>query len=112
MDPEDTQDTLYETLQVSPRACPQVIRAAYRCLVQLNHPDKNSGSEAAIARLAQINLAYAVLSDPDKHHRYDQVLAKHGHITERRGTGGLAHPPNKTEPSGPPSTRPFAMRPL
>ena len=66
--------TLYEILEVSPHANAQVIRAAYRCLAQSNHPDKNCGSAAASARQAQLNLAYAVLSDVRRRLRYDQRL--------------------------------------
>lgn len=108
----DPQDTLYETLEVSPRACPQVIRAAYRCLAQCNHPDKHAGSEAAIARLAQINLAYTVLSDPAKRQRYDQLIALKNGFTERRGTG-VTDPGHAGAAASPvPQFRPFVLRPL
>ena len=32
--------TFYDTLEVRPRASAPVIKAAFRCLVQLNHPTK------------------------------------------------------------------------
>ncbi len=118
MSPQDTPqdappDTLYETLEVSPRACPQIIHAAYRCLAQFNHPDHHAGHEAAVAHMAQINLAYTVLSDPVKRQRYDQTIAlKHG-FTERRGAGPVSPPRHAaSEPSGVPQSRPFVLRPL
>ncbi|MDO8699418.1 MAG: DnaJ domain-containing protein [Rhodoferax sp.] len=58
--------TLYDTLEVSSKTCPQVISAAYRCLAQFNHPDKKPGSNAASERLAQINDAYAILSELER----------------------------------------------
>lgn len=105
--------TLYELLEVSPHASPQVIRAAYRCLAQSNHPDKNCGSAAASARQAQINLAYAILSDPLKRQRYDQRLgAQPASKPERRG--GELNPRVRTKPmaDAPPVSRAFAFRPL
>ena len=72
------EHTLYEVLEVSPRARAQVIKAAYRCLVQHCHPDKHQGTEHANDRLAQINRAYAILSDPVARLDYDRPRAVHG----------------------------------
>ena len=47
---------LYEILEVSPKARPAVIKAAYRCLVQENHPDKHPGDAEAAARMSMIEL--------------------------------------------------------
>ena len=44
--------SLYELLEVSPNASAAVIKAAYRCLVQQHHPDKNSGDRASETRLS------------------------------------------------------------
>jgi hypothetical protein len=60
----------YEILGVSRNASPTDIRNAYRKLVKLYHPDKNSSAEAKNAILL-INEAYEVLSDPDKKQQYD-----------------------------------------
>jgi len=74
----------YDVLQVSPQACDAVIRAAYRCLVQQFHPDRNPSGDAG-ERLAEINQAYALLADPMRRARYDQ---KAGVVRmEKRGTG-------------------------
>jgi curved DNA-binding protein CbpA len=49
----------YETLGVSPRASDAEVRAAYRRLVQLHHPDHNGGSAASTRRFEEIQEAYA-----------------------------------------------------
>ncbi|OGQ60983.1 MAG: hypothetical protein A3J24_12445 [Deltaproteobacteria bacterium RIFCSPLOWO2_02_FULL_53_8] len=105
--------TLYDILEVSPRACPQVIRAAYRSLAQYHHPDKQAGSIAASERQAQINHAYAVLSDPAQRQRYDQTIAVRDGFSERRGAGVQApdHPGEGVAVQHK-AARPFAFRPL
>lgn len=62
----------YEVLEVSPKASLEVIRAAYKSLMQRYHPDKN-GSESA-ERAPLIALAYDVLSNPEKRLAYDRAL--------------------------------------
>jgi curved DNA-binding protein CbpA len=68
--------THYDALEVSPNASPEVIRAAYRSLMQRFHPDRNPGDEAVAARAAVIAQAYAVLSDADKRAEYNQILQR------------------------------------
>jgi DnaJ-class molecular chaperone len=102
--------TLYDTLEVNPRACPQVIRAAYRCLAQYHHPDKQAGSQAASERQTLINQAYAVLSDPARRQRYDQTIALNDRFMERRGSAGARALPSDT--GGAKMSRPFVFRPL
>jgi molecular chaperone DnaJ len=58
---------LYERLQVSPRAEPEVIRAAYRALAKKAHPD--SGGDAG--RMVALNEAWSVLGDPIQRALYD-----------------------------------------
>ncbi len=104
---------LYETLEVSPRAGAAVIKAAYRCLVQLNHPDKHAGNVAAVERLAEINHAYSVLSDAQQRSSYDHLSGHAQPVAERRG-GGVK---TNVSPPAPPGTkravsRVFAFRPL
>ena len=58
--------TPYETLQVSPNASIDDIRAAYRRMVQLYHPDKVSElgpelREVAERHMKEINAAYEAL---------------------------------------------------
>ncbi|WP_210546844.1 J domain-containing protein [Rhodoferax sp. PAMC 29310] len=66
--------THYDALEVSPRASPEVIRAAYKSLMQRFHPDRNPSDEVASARAVQVAGAYAVLSDPAKKALYDKSL--------------------------------------
>lgn len=64
----------YEILEVSPKASPAVIRAAYRSLIQRYHPDKNPGDTAIAERAAQVIAAYEILSDEEKRAAYDGQL--------------------------------------
>jgi DnaJ-class molecular chaperone len=67
--------THYQVLGVQPDAEDLVIKAAYRALAQRYHPDKWDGLETeAQQRMAEINAAYAVLSDADKRREYDAEL--------------------------------------
>lgn len=68
--------THYATIGVSPDASPAEIKRTFRQKAARLHPDKKSGDADAMVKL---NLAYRVLSDPDKRQRYDQT----GEDTER-----------------------------
>lgn len=61
----------YAVLEVPRNATLEVIKAAYRRLCKLFHPDKNPGSAAAEARMKDINGAWEVLRDDDKRKSYD-----------------------------------------
>lgn len=65
----------YEILEVSPNASPEVIRAAYRSLMQRYHPDKNPDDNRAAERAVQVVQAYEVLSDADRRAAYDLSLS-------------------------------------
>lgn len=62
-----TDHDLYELLQVSPTADPDVIAAAWRRLAARAHPD--AGGDPA--RFQELELAYATLSDPGRRAAYD-----------------------------------------
>jgi DnaJ-domain-containing protein 1 len=68
----DRRINLYEILQVSPKAGPEVIQAAYRALARTYHPDVNASPDAA-RQMRQLNAAYGVLSDPQRRARYDEI---------------------------------------
>ena len=102
------QDSLYEVLEVSPRAGAAVIKAAYRCLVQQFHPDKNPGNPAAAERLSLINQAYAVLADPLLRARYDEKSGVGN--GERRGSGRALSPARPEAAQSESKLRPFAFR--
>lgn len=104
--------SLYETLEVSPLASHSVIRAAYRCLAQRHHPDKNQHCEDAGRRLTLINCAYAVLSDPVKRQDYDQRRRLPRGFVDRRGHGAMHSAPRMPSTGDSAEFRPFAFRPL
>lgn len=63
---------LYAELGVAPQAEPEVIRAAFRALAQRYHPDRQVGHSALwAAKMARINQAYSVLSQPERRRAYD-----------------------------------------
>lgn len=62
--------TAYDILEVSPKASPETIQAAYRSLAKRHHPDVPGGSHA---RMQIIVSAYEILSDPAKRRHYDKV---------------------------------------
>lgn len=64
----------YKTLQVDPEADPDVIQAAYRRLAQKFHPDLASDPESA-RRMALVNRAWELVSDPVRRAAYDRERA-------------------------------------
>ena len=84
------EENLYELLQVEPTADSRSIRAAYRRLMLLHHPDRNAGVDAQ--EMAQrLNRAYDILRNPARRAAYDWELT--GEPGEppgvvSRGTGG------------------------
>lgn len=62
----------YEVLGVQRTAADKEIKAAYRKLALLHHPDKNPGDKGAEELFKQAAEAYAVLSDSEKRARYDR----------------------------------------
>ncbi|MDQ6776054.1 MAG: J domain-containing protein [Actinomycetota bacterium] len=82
----------YQTLGVSPTASDAEVRAAYRRLVQLHHPDHNGGSAESTRRFEEIQEAYA------------QVRQRHGGATgtRRESTTRAQPPPQRPSPPPPP----------
>jgi len=66
--------THYDTLEISPKASADVVRAAYRSLIQRFHPDRNPGDDGATERAVAITRAYEVLSDAAARGAYDEQL--------------------------------------
>lgn len=58
----------YQVLDVPPDATPEQITVAYRRASNRWHPDRKEGNSE---RMAMINAAYEVLSDPEARRRYD-----------------------------------------
>ena len=64
----------YVILNVGRRASAEEIRAAYLSLAARYHPDQHQGNpleELASARMAEINRAYEILSDPARRAAFD-----------------------------------------
>ncbi|WP_295580880.1 J domain-containing protein [uncultured Lamprocystis sp.] len=67
----------YATLGLTPSADSVVLRAAFKALAQRYHPDKSGiDRDQASERMAEINEAYRVLSDPATRTKYDQLREK------------------------------------
>lgn len=62
-------ENYYDVLEVSPRARPEVIKAAYKALMGKFHPDKCGGDDGASK---QLNKAYQVLSNAKSRKKYDK----------------------------------------
>ena len=63
---------LYDVLNVSPGAEPEVIDAAYKALMKKYHPDQGVSTGIGRRSAADINKAYAILRDPAKRGEYDR----------------------------------------
>ena len=64
----------YSILQVSPHAPIKDIKAAFRRLARLYHPDLNPNDSEAVEKFKHISQAYETLSDSNKRRRYDREL--------------------------------------
>lgn len=64
----------YEELEVSVKASPVVIKAAYKAQAKQYHPDIYRGDPRfAAQKLKNLNSAYEILSDPQKRQEYDYL---------------------------------------
>jgi curved DNA-binding protein CbpA len=68
----DIEKDYYAILGVLPSAEVIVIKAAYKALIKVYHPDRYEGSkEAAHTKTIELNEVYAVLSNASKREEYD-----------------------------------------
>ncbi|GAC1353136.1 MAG: molecular chaperone DnaJ [Polyangiales bacterium] len=63
---------LYQLLGVNHDATPEELKAAFRKLASLHHPDRNPGDDGAQERFKEINAADQILSDPQRRAAYDR----------------------------------------
>jgi molecular chaperone DnaJ len=75
-------------LQVSRDASDQELKANYRKLAMLHHPDRNPNNPEAEEKFKECSEAYAVLSDPEKRAAYD----RYGHAAFQNGGAGAGNP--------------------
>ena len=73
----DLNKDYYGILSVTSSAELAVIKAAYKALVGIYHPDRNPTKEAA-AKMRAVNDAWDILSDPVTRKEYDEAI---GYIT-------------------------------
>jgi WD40 repeat protein len=72
--------SLYDTLGISQKASNKQVREAYHKLAREYHPDVNTAHDAH-ERMAEINVAFEVLSDPARRNHYDVSIGYN--VTER-----------------------------
>lgn len=91
--------THYDHLKVARDAPPEVIRAAYKTLSQKYHPDRNPGDAGAAHRMALINAAYDVLSDPIRRQAHDFWVAQQEAVAQAapRDRWEVRPPPRPTQ---------------
>ena len=81
--------TYYDVLQVERGATPEHVRAAWRRLARQYHPDRVPGNAQAARAMAAINVAYDVLSDPQRRAEHDLWIRR----AERDAAPMPASPP-------------------
>jgi len=72
----------YEVLGIERTSSAEEIKAAFRKLASLHHPDKNPDDPQAGLRFKEIAASYQVLSDPQRRALYDRF----GHNAEASGS--------------------------
>ncbi len=68
------QKNHYEILEVSQNASQEIIKAAYKSLMQRYHPDRHPGDAGAAERSVKVAQAYELLSDINRRAAYDLEL--------------------------------------
>ena len=102
-----TNRNLYAVLGVSSNATPEQLREAYRDLARRLHPDVAGTSQDDALRMAEVNHAWSVLSDPVSRRDYDITQrvgsATHGSAVppSRDGVRGISRPPQLVPPRFP-----------
>ena len=70
-------ENLYEILGLNKNATAEEIKASYRRLAMLYHPDKNKGDKEKEEKFKKISFAYDTLGDTTKKQQYD-TQSPHG----------------------------------
>jgi curved DNA-binding protein CbpA len=95
----------YTVLGLLTTAPPEVIRASYKALALIYHPDKtvHVASQERVSYAAVFNdiqAAYDVLSNPKLKAAYDAELARHNGKVDRTRSTFHYHSPSHTKPEG------------
>ncbi|MEQ1485162.1 DnaJ domain-containing protein [Methyloglobulus sp.] len=84
----------YEILEVSQKASQEVIRAVYKVLLHRYNVEHDSEDQGEVQKLHNLNLAYDVLSDPDRREVYDHELnearSAHNEVARTHNSNELA----------------------
>lgn len=92
MEPETGARDAYRVLNVRPDAHQAVVKAAYRALAALYHPDVNPNAEA-VRKMAALNRAYDEVRTPDRRAVYDKIGTVKPVSNSAWAMGGAAPPP-------------------
>lgn len=101
----------YSVLEVPRNAPLEIIKAAYRRLCKLFHPDKNPGNAEAEARMKEINVAWEVLGDDTKRRTYDTAWVRRTQedAARRKAQADGARAQQRSHASAGPQTSPNAQ---
>ena len=69
----DPNKDYYGILGITPSAEMAVIKAAYKALAGIYHPDRNQANDA-VSKMQAINEAWEILSDPSTREKYDEAI--------------------------------------
>lgn len=99
------KQTHYEILQIKASATLEEVRAAYRAMVLVHHPDRSADPKAT-DKFLLIQQAYEVLSDADRRASYDRLLEMESAppVTKARPKPKAAPPKPVDEPLWAPTT--------
>jgi|GEM_PF-6838114 len=98
----------YLVLAVPRDATPEQIKAAYRELALVHHPDRNPHDADAAKRFQRVQQAYDALMDPAERAEHDRDLALRAGRAWRPSAGAPAAPPASWKP--PPPAKPHERR--
>ncbi|MEN8248014.1 MAG: DnaJ domain-containing protein [Bacteroidota bacterium] len=91
----------YSNLEIPRTATQLEIKAAYRSLAKLHHPDKHGGAPSKERLFKEINEAYEILSNTEKKMAYDKQLYwqdEHGSFQTSRPRPPYYPPPSSQQP--------------
>jgi curved DNA-binding protein CbpA len=95
--------TAYDVLEISPTASVEEIKAAYRLIISMMHPDKFlQGSkqwERAHEKTKEINSAYEILGDSAKRQAYDAWLSQKHRAAKTQATANTSPSPTQAHPN-------------